>query len=118
MKRFVFITLILAFLIGCEPQRIPKEVSGGISTLLSEEDSSYQYFKKQIITVGNHSYIPMNIFNTPSERVMSILEVLQRFENLYPDVRVTGWKIEKQQNSFASTSYIFGLWIDHEPRRH
>ena len=76
------------------------------------------YNMSMIETHGNHSYIPMKIFNAePKDYTREILEALNTFEKAHPELEVTGWKIEKQQNAHLVTPEIFGLWVDHKLRK-
>lgn len=70
-------------------------------------------------TVGNHSYIRIGVYGTPDEYRSEILAILEGFEKLNPDKDVVGWAVEKQQKSygFGANDYIFGLWVDHRPKK-
>jgi len=70
-------------------------------------------------TVGNRTFIPLNVRGEPakSENVRLILDVLNEFEKAYPNLKVTDWKIEKQQYTVSAPPIIFGIWITHEPKR-
>ncbi|MCK6463105.1 MAG: hypothetical protein L6Q29_04815 [Candidatus Pacebacteria bacterium] len=71
-----------------------------------------------IKTVGNHSYVVINKDGRPSDRPVEILEILSDFERLNPDKEITGWSIEKQQTAYGFVyNYIYGLWIDHKPKK-
>jgi hypothetical protein len=68
------------------------------------------------VTVGNHSYLSIQIEGMPAGHVDEVLAILNGFEQAYPELKVTGWRVEKQQNSKTTSDYIFGIWVDHEPR--
>lgn len=72
------------------------------------------------ITIGNHSYIPLNLYadlyGTPNEHVAKILGVIDAFEKSHPDRDTVSWQLDKQQNSGSLPAYISGIWIDHKPR--
>lgn len=74
------------------------------------------------VTVGNHTYIPLNIKGVnavPAKHVQDILSVLAAFEKAHPELKVTNWHIEKQRYVVAYMKIrqtIDGLWVDHEPR--
>lgn len=69
------------------------------------------------ITIGNHTYIPLNLPGDADQNVRSILAVLAAFEKSHSEFKVTGWSIEKQQSAYMEPAFVFGLWVDHEPRR-
>ncbi len=73
-----------------------------------------RYDMSAVVTVGNHSYLPLNLPGNPSQHVSLILGALQAFEKAHPEWRITGWRIEKRQAGYAVQAYIFGLWVDHE----
>ncbi|MFA6407665.1 MAG: hypothetical protein WCV80_03105 [Candidatus Paceibacterota bacterium] len=81
---------------------------------LSDDGVEYKYFDKNVITEGNHSYIPFGIQGTPDEHNVLILKILTRFEEEHRDLRIVAWKIEKNQQTHATDPKIFGIWIDHE----
>jgi hypothetical protein len=71
-----------------------------------------------IQTVGNHSYIRIGVYQNPDGYSSEILAILEEFENLNPDKDVVGWGVEKQQKGYSMIfNYIFGLWIDHKPKK-
>jgi hypothetical protein len=67
-----------------------------------------------VITVGNHSYIPLNIAMDSStinaKNATLILQVVDAFEQKHPEWKITDWRMEKWSR------FLDGLWIDHEPR--
>lgn len=82
------------------------------------------YDMKTVETVGNHSWMPLNIDGDttkdrdakPSEYRTFILGALCAFEKAHPELEVTGWMIEKDQHARGASDHIYGLWIDHRPR--
>lgn len=68
-------------------------------------------------TIGDHSYIPINIDGTPDSHADTILNILSVFKTSNPELEITGWKIEKNQSAYTTGPYIYGLWIDHKPAR-
>lgn len=84
------------------------------------------YDMSTVETIGNHSWIPLNIDkNTgerevlPSEYRLFILGALLAFEKEYPHLEITNWRIERDQGANhpkAWNAKIYGLWIDHKPR--
>ena len=68
-------------------------------------------------TVGNRSYIPLSICGTPHGHRRLILDILDKFERSSPGYRITSWSIEKDQPTRGSDSFIFGIWVNHQPRK-
>ncbi|MBI3633969.1 MAG: hypothetical protein HY226_06820 [Candidatus Vogelbacteria bacterium] len=69
-------------------------------------------------TQGNHTYIPINRIGTPVNFKNDILRILYEFETTHSnDLRVTNWKIEKDQETHFTQAFVFGIWIDHEPKK-
>lgn len=81
------------------------------------------YDMKAVETVGNHSWMPLNINSRtsdhnpqPAEYRLFILSALLAFEKEHPELEVVSWKIEQHQYAVTTESVIYGLWIDHRPR--
>jgi len=76
---------------GCSEEQPP-------SFLKSRQVEVPTYNMNVVVTVGNHTYIPLNLFREqPSNNTTEILKVLEEFENTHPEFQVTDWKIEEQQ---------------------
>lgn len=90
----------------------------GIQNPVKEIDPDFSVVK----TVGNHSYIPLNIqaenvgSEIPSDHVVEILNVLDAFESAHPELEIIGWSIEKNQPAHGTPGVIFGLWVNHRPK--
>lgn len=67
-------------------------------------------------TVGNHTYLPVNIYGVPADHVQEILQILFAFEKEHPELEITSWSIEKQPDVYARDPYIFGIWLNHRPK--
>lgn len=108
--KLLFPVLILAVLVvGC----------GGGSKPVSAVKAlpADAYDMSVVVTVGNHSYIPINLDGRPDQQVGVILGTLQAFESTHPNLEVTGWQIEKEQRAYNTSDYIFGMWVDHRPKK-
>ncbi len=118
MKPFVYLFVLTFLLIGCSnPEKEEVVSANAFSNYLSEDlDNNYKFFRNNVITVGNHHFIPIFVNGRPDEYPQKILSLLQLFEKLNPDLKVTGWSIEKQQTAYITSSQIYGIWIDTEPR--
>lgn len=74
------------------------------------EDCSFK--KATPVTIGNHTYIRMDIVEYPDKCTTVILGMLMLFEQEHPELEVISWSIEKRFNSV----YMGGLWVNHRPR--
>jgi len=63
-------------------------------------------------TVGNHTYLPLNLKGPPDNHVQEILQVLDTFEKAHPELEVTSWSAETSQQS----NFTYGLWVNHRPK--
>ncbi|MBI2450107.1 MAG: hypothetical protein HYV47_01065 [Candidatus Nealsonbacteria bacterium] len=104
----LFIILLIAFT-GCGPSTLKPPVE--------LEPGEQQYDMSVVQTIGNRSYIPLNISGNPSEHISTILGVLTAFENAHPELEIVSWYIEKQQKAYITSNYIFGIWVDHRLRK-
>ena len=104
--------LVVAFVLGVLVVGCGSE---GLSVIKSET-TEIVYDLSVVTTVGDRSYIPLNIFGNPEDHTRELLLVLQVFEDAHPELEVIGWRIEKQQVARATPAKIFGIWVDHKPR--
>jgi hypothetical protein len=71
-----------------------------------------------VMTLGDHSWVPLHLKGSSDEHVLEILWALHEFEKAHPKLEVTSWKLEKRQKTMSDNSdEVLGLWIDHCPRR-
>ena len=70
--------------------------------------------KKSVITIGNSSWLPLDpsLYVGATEHAKEILSAKKRFEESFPELEITGWKIQEREHPW----YMFGLWIDHCPK--
>lgn len=64
------------------------------------------------LTIGNHTYIPLNFNGTPEKYTRPILNTLKFFEQEHPELEVTSWSVGERY----TYTYIYGLWVNHRPR--
>ena len=67
------------------------------------------------ITIGNHSYIPLNIQESPAFCPKEILAALKNFEETHSDLEITNWKVQEHGGGWGTMTY--GLWIDHKKKQ-
>lgn len=114
MRRILHLCLVLSLigitlLSACEPEPKP--------TVLQPPPTSVERYDLSVVrTIGNHSYMPLNIQGTPADHIDEILGALQTFEKNHPELEVVGWWVEKHQVAFRTSNYIYGLWVDHRPK--
>lgn len=68
------------------------------------------------VTVGNNSYISVDLSGTPEGNAMVILKALAEFEKNNPGKEVVGWFVEKQQDAHITRAKVFGIWVHHKPK--
>ena len=92
--------------------------SKGPSIIRSQSQiiENFSYDMSVITTVGNRSYIPINIGGRPDQNVALILGVLKKFEE-EKQVEVVSWQVDKRQVGYATSAKIFGIWIEHRPKK-
>jgi hypothetical protein len=108
----VFTIIALLFMAGCSSG------PAGESVLKDAlETPSAKTINLEIAdTVGNHTYIPINIDGSPADNEHLILKIIEAFEKSHPELKVTFWSPQGRENSYLRSSYTFGLWVNHEPR--
>lgn len=117
MKSYILLIFIFSILFyGCEVYHRESSVELYPPNPPPGKKSQVEisFNKDKVITIGNHSYIPLNLAGDPDEYAEVILNVLKQFESAHPEFEISDWKIEKQQSTEDRTDRIFGLWIDHK----
>lgn len=111
------LTLVVITLCGCQPSssviRLGQEAEKNPTPI----QQTIVFDSSNTITVGNNSWVAINIFDTPAKDATLILEILDKFEKTHPELIVLDWKIEKNQDTHGTSAYIFGLWIHHKPKQ-
>ena len=74
-----------------------------------------------VVTVGNHSFISLNLANTiPEDMIEGILHILDRFEKVRG--LINGWFLEKRiieinhARSYRGGTDIVGIWVNHRAK--
>lgn len=70
------------------------------------------------ITVGNHSWIPLDWSSWSEGRISislssRILNIVNDFESAKPWLETTDWRLEIRHKGYACGQYIYGIWVDH-----
>lgn len=109
MTRISIVALLIAFFgIGC---------SKGPSVV---KTTAAKYDWGQVVTVGNHSFIPLAISwdkDNPMDGPRCVLLALDAFEKQHPEMEVTSWQISQGFLPEADNAgKADGLWVDHRPR--
>lgn len=115
-KRTGFILLsallvgIILLLTACSGEKQP--------TALRQPPATVEQYDLSVVkTLGNHSYIPLNIRGESKDYIDEILGVLYEFERAHPELEITGWRIEERHVSYGHGAYIDGLWVDHQSNK-
>lgn len=113
MKRVIFFLVFSVTLVGCE-----MEIRGqSVLTEKSKVQTEQVFNLDAVVTVGNHSYIPINVHmgsgNLVNDMVPTILNLLDNFEKKHPELEVTGWNIQQDQRG---NNNVYGLWVNHKPK--
>ena len=74
-------------------------------------------WRKGITTIGNSSWVPLDLQVGSAGYAKKILWAKNRFEESFPELEVTGWKIQEEVNISMHRTYVRGLWIDHRPKK-
>ncbi len=81
---------------------------------LSAQDNIVKKSIKKITTIGNNTYITLNLYgDKPSNRYLTILLIIKQFEDSNKDLEIIHWNIEKQESGLDGY-HIFGIWIQHK----
>mgnify|MGYP001585026662 CR=1 FL=1 len=105
MKSLLFVIPLLLVGVGC---------SKGPSVV---KKTAFTYDWSQVVTVGNHSFIPLPIKHDKDNPGI-VLRVLDDFEKNHPDLEVTSWRISQGfLISADNAGKADGLWVDHRPRK-
>ncbi|MDO8559350.1 MAG: hypothetical protein Q7R84_03390 [bacterium] len=71
-----------------------------------------------IVTVGNYSYISLNIHADIIENhAEEVLGALNTFEAAHPELEITNWQIDIRYGSYQTWPYIYGIWVSHRPKK-
>jgi hypothetical protein len=110
MYRCIIVLSLFVVFVGCGAEQKP------VSAIV--ETTQVRNINLNVATtIGNHTYIPLNLRHLPAYNVSTILQVLNEFEKIHQELKVTGWRTELQQPLEHSTAFTFGIWIDHESRK-
>lgn len=74
----------------------------------------YRYDLSVVVTVGNHSYIPLNLSGPASMHTTEILGVVDAFEKAHSELVVGGFDVESRQDEM--NSHLNGVWVHHRPK--
>ena len=79
-----------------------------------------QYNLAKIVTVGDHSWAPLDLPGTAGKYHISILYLLDQFKRANPKLKIVGWHVEQDMGfcDGCETAYpiLRGVWIDHEEK--
>lgn len=75
----------------------------------------------QVNTIGNSTYISIELIGTPWRNQGTLLRAKCAFEQLHPDWEVTLGYIDArhstgQPSQLQTGDKIYGIWLDHKPK--
>ena len=87
------------------------------SSKISAQNSFVSACVSNAFTVGNNTYVPVNLKEDPENKIETILWIIKTFADRNPQLVVMDWKIEGVRHTFfAGNSGIFGIWIHHKEK--
>jgi len=123
-----FVTVILAIAPLVNSESSQRDFVSQTALAAGEVPSlNISYQSDAVVTVGDHSYIPISPSLHRSESVWSesfpqtILELIDAFEQDHPELNVTGWELLTHVHGVAHTgtytsTRVLGIFLDHQPR--
>ncbi len=78
-----------------------------------EKGSEPNYDFGIVTTVGNYSYIPLNVYGSGEEHVSKILAVLDAFEKSHTQFEVISWNLQEQPRGYGVYPQLYGIWVHH-----
>ncbi|MDD5109996.1 MAG: hypothetical protein PHI63_02145 [Patescibacteria group bacterium] len=93
-----------------------KNFPSPVTAVIQPEPGSeeYRYDLSAVTTVGNHSYIPLNLSGPAAVHVKEILGVVDAFEQAHAELVVGIFDDESRQDGM--NSHLYGLWVHHRPK--
>ena len=114
MRHLIMLAILPLLMVGCE--RSGSECIVIEPRIEESKEQPVRYDLTHALTVGNHSWLPINLSGKPANRAREILGLLDAFERAHPELVVGSWAVEKQQSSKTTSNEIFGLWVNHRPK--
>jgi len=110
------VLLLAAIAIGCGGRKssVIKSAAGK-----TNDGMNVVFDVSKVMTLGNHSWVPLHLRGSPDEHVLEILWALREFEKAHPELEVTSWNLEEYQKtaSDGSSDEVLGIWVSHRSRR-
>jgi hypothetical protein len=111
MKRVALVMVALALaIISCGCSKSP-------SVIVSFNKGKCVIDLSPVRTIGNHSFVPLNLKGESYQHTEEILLVLNEFEDKHPRLETVDWKIQQKTVSNGNDPVIVGLWIDHRKKK-
>lgn len=119
--RILIAGLFFCLLCGCNGGAVPNKVTVNSlpSVFVPNQDQTLKAWDwSSVQTVGNHTYIPFNRWETSmGSATIELLKLVDEFEKIHSDVKITHWRVREINYGLAYQAYIAGVYIDHEPRQ-
>ncbi|MEK7627218.1 MAG: hypothetical protein AAB397_01385 [Patescibacteria group bacterium] len=86
-----------------------------INGCLSNIDVNREIGRITYITVGDWTFIPLNIEGSTRNinNVSLILSAADKFKKEHPDLIILKKKVEIRHQSIFTNPFIYGIWIEH-----
>lgn len=111
---FVFMaSLTAAICFGCNESRPPES---GACVKKTSTTPAPEFRAGNLVTIGDSSYIPLNIEGRTVFQVLPILGALDAFRQIHPELEVTSWSVEKDQEAHSTPATLYGIWVNHRLR--
>ena len=78
-----------------------------------EAPPTLKYDPNAVVTRGNNSWIPLNLYD---DKARSVLEVLDAYEKAHPELEIVSWTLQMSSISDGAHNYIYGIWVHHRKR--
>ena len=87
-----------------------------INAILNRNASTEANIMLNTVTMGDGSYVPINITGEAGENAEAILSAVNIFKESNPDLEIVSFQIDKRDGiPGVVPPRIYGLWILHQP---
>ena len=88
-----------------------------VATVAQKTPPTSKYGIGVMETKGNSTWIPINLSDEKSGlHLTEVLGIINAFKQAHPDLEVTGWSLEKNQDDYCDEDRVIGIWVHHRKR--
>ncbi|MDI6778414.1 MAG: hypothetical protein QMD77_04470 [Patescibacteria group bacterium] len=110
--RLIFLVVFtLILMLGCSDSA-PKPMS-----VVKTMETLRVIDLKQVETIGNNSWIPIDKHGTPTLHRRLILQILEQFESANHHLEVISWTIDNKPYSYLVNPWVYGIWVHHRSKQ-